>query len=583
MKLKIEWVHEDSKRRLWFNLPDRPGEAYCVSEGRLTVFRGIPRGYRAFYQDRLGRIWINNTAVHAELWQDGRHTPLPGLSVLFNFHVVEDREGTFWIGTYDQGVARGREQVITVHRHPGGAEANFIYPIWQDRKGDIWVSSGFHGLTRLRADSQNRRFEDFLIDGRRQTSELSSMFEDVDGSLWLGTFRYGLARLDGKQLRQLPELSAQIKGRVDVIHRDRAGDLWFGGQTGLYRLRDGRVTRFGPQDGLACDHVRALYEDSAGALWIGGRGGVSQFKDGKFTSLTTSDGLSSDRVITFHGDETGTLWIGTYDAGLNRLKNGKLTRFTMRDGLHDNSVYQILSDDQGSFWIGSERGIYRVRKAELDDFAEGRISYITSTPFGVADGLAVPGCSGGLQPAGFKARDGKLWFATQDGVAVIDPTIVPFNPAPPPVMIEGCVLAGQSVDFRRGVRVTPEQDILEINYTGLSFIKSAQMRFRYKLQGLDRDWVEAGTRRTAYYPYLPPGSYTFTVIAANSDGFWNTNGASLQITVLPPFWRTWWFIALVLLGAAGAVAGAWKYRVAQLRRADAAHQAFARQLIASQE
>src|SRR5262249_52055733 len=243
---------------------------------------------------------------------------------------------------------------------------------------------------------------------------------------------------------------------------------------GLYRLRDGRVTRFGPQDGLACDHVRALYEDSAGALWIGGRGGVSQFKDDKFTSLTTSDGLLSDRVITFHGDETGTLWIGTYDAGLNRLKNGKLTRYTTRDGLHDNSIYQILSDGQGFFWIGSERGIYRVRKAELDDFAEGRISFITSTPFGVADGLTVAVCNGGFQPSGFKARDGKLWFATQGGVAVIDPTLVPFNPTPPPVTIEGCVIDRQLVDFRRGVRVMPEQETVEINYTGLSFIKSEQ-------------------------------------------------------------------------------------------------------------
>ncbi len=163
--------------------------------------------------------------------------------------------------------------------------------------------------------------------------------------------------------------------------------------------------------------------------------------------------------------------------------------------------------------------------------------------------MSVAICNGGMQPAGFKARDGKLWFPTGDGVAVVDPSIVPFNPTPPPVIIEGCILDRQPVDFRRGLRITPEQDILEINYTGLSFVKSEQMRFRYKMQGLDRDWVEAGTRRTAYYPYLPPGSYTFTVIAANSDGIWNAEGASLQITVVPPFWRTWWFMTLVSLRA----------------------------------
>src|SRR5262249_54723221 len=159
--------------------------------------------------------------------------------VLFYFHVFEDREGTFWIGTYDQGLARVTEQIITIHRHPDGPEANFIYPILQDRKGDVWVSSGFRGLTRLRAglqeggqaSSRASRFESYLIDGRRQTSELSSIFEDVDGSFWIGTFRYGLARFDGKQLRQHADLSAQIKGNVDVIHRDRAGNLWFGGTT----------------------------------------------------------------------------------------------------------------------------------------------------------------------------------------------------------------------------------------------------------------------------------------------------------------------------------------------------------------
>jgi signal transduction histidine kinase len=180
-------------------------------------------------------------------------------------------------------------------------------------------------------------------------------------------------------------------------------------------------------------------------------------------------------------------------------------------------------------------------------------------------------------------RDGKLWFPMLGGIAVVDPAAVPFNPAPPPVVIEECLLDRQPVAFQSGLQIRPGAQNLEINYTGLSLIKSEQLRFRYRLEGLDHDWVEAGTRRTAYYPHLPPGSYTFEVRAANSDGIWNTEGQRLRITVLPPFYRTWWFLTLATLLVGGVVFGVYKYRVTQLERRQAAQQAFARQLIESQE
>ena len=374
---------------------------------------------------------------------------------------------------------------------------------------------------------------------------------------------------------------------MDVIYRDRGGTLWFGGNTGLYRWRDGRLTRFTSKDGLAFDHVKAIYQDASGALWIGGYGGVSQWKDGAFHSLTCANGLSSDRVITLQGDERGVIWIGTYDGGLNRLKDGRLTRYTRKDGLYDDMVTQILADSRGFFWIGGGRGIFRVRRAELDAFAEGRRASITSTPFGPTDPRRPFEGNGGFQPAGFRARDGMLWFPTSDGVAVISPTLVPLDETPPPLVIESCLLDRESVDCRGGLRIEPHREVVEIAYTGLSFISPDQMRFRYKLQGLDRDWVEAGPRRTAYYSHLPPGRYTFTVTGVNSDGIWNQTGASLAITVVPPFWRTWWFTGLAGLSvtaiAAGLVWGVWTYRVAQLRRTSELHEAFARQLITSQE
>jgi signal transduction histidine kinase/ligand-binding sensor domain-containing protein len=581
--LKVGWMVEDAQRRIWFNLLDRPGESYSVSNDRLTVFRGLAPDHRVFYQDQRGTRWTNNSAGQAFLWKDGVSTVLPELHLKFSPVAIEDREGTLWIGTYSHGLVRGRLQVLEMHRHPGGAEANFVYPILQDRTGDVWVSSGFQGLTRLRQG----RFEALTIDGRPQTSEISSLFEDTDGTIWVGLFRKGVARVVDGRLRTERDLSAQINGRVDVIHRDRTGTLWLGGNAGLHQWRDGRLTRFTSKEGLAFDHVKAMHEDASGALWIGGYGGVSRWKDGAFHSLTRADGLSSDRVITLQSDERGVIWIGTHDGGLNRLERGRLTRYTLKDGLYDDIVTQILADSRGFLWIGGPRGISRVSRAELDAFAEGRTASISSTPFGPIDPRRPFECNGGFQPSGFRAHDGTLWLATSDGVAVIDPAIVPLNPTRPPLVIESCLLDRESVDCRGGLRIEPHREVVEIAYTGLSFVSPEQMRFRYKLQGLDRDWVEAGDRRTAYYSHLPPGHYTFTVIGANSDGLWNQTGASLAITVIPPFWWTWWFTGLVGLSvfglAAGGVWGVWTYRVAQLRRASELREAFTRQLITSQE
>jgi signal transduction histidine kinase len=182
-----------------------------------------------------------------------------------------------------------------------------------------------------------------------------------------------------------------------------------------------------------------------------------------------------------------------------------------------------------------------------------------------------------------KSRDGRLWFATQDGIAVVDPTAIPFHSTPPPVMIEECLLDRRLVSWRSGVRVGPGQTNLEINYAALSFVKSEQIRFRYKLEGLESEWVEAATRRTAYYSHLSPGNYNFRVIAVNSDGVWNTEGTELRISVLPPFYRTWWFVSIMFIAGIGAVVFAWQYRVSHLQRAYAAQQVFSRQLIASQE
>jgi signal transduction histidine kinase len=296
--------------------------------------------------------------------------------------------------------------------------------------------------------------------------------------------------------------------------------------------------------------------------------------------LAAAAGLS---VTALHEDAAGLLWIGTYDTGLARLKGEQFIHYTQKDGLFSNGVFQILEDEKGFLWLSCHLGIYRVKKQDLDDFAAGRISFLTSSHFGRADGLLSVECNRRGQPTGFKTRDGKLWFPTAQGLAVVSPDAISFNRKPPPVVIEDLIVDGHSTNFRAGVKVRPGQENLEIQYTALSLIKSQQIRFRYRLDGLDPNWINAGGRRTAYYSRIPPGTYTFHVIAANSDGIWNTEGARLAVSILPPYYATWWFRLFVALSIVGLIYLAWRLRTRQWEQRQAAQRAFSRELLASQE
>jgi signal transduction histidine kinase len=359
--------------------------------------------------------------------------------------------------------------------------------------------------------------------------------------------------------------------------------MWFGTRLGLARYENG-VTRFlTKKDGLAANDIHVILEGANGDLWVGGYGGLTRIRNGQFTRWTEKDGLPSNNIWSMYEDRDGVLWIGTYDGGLSRFQSGRFTNYSVKDGLYDEGVFRILEDSLGYFWISCDHGIYRVSKHDLNAFASGKLRTIASVAYGKIDGMLTIQCNGGIWPSGTRTGDGKLWFPTQDGVAVIDPRSVAHDDIPPSVIIESALIDNVLVPGGDQLRIPPGKANVEINYTALSFIDAAQTHYKYKLDGLDADWVDAASRRIAYYSHLPPGKYTFHVIAANSDGVWNNKGQTLAITVLAPFYETWWFEMLMLIAAGALVAIAWRYRVAQLERAQAMQQAFSRQLIASQE
>jgi len=255
------------------------------------------------------------------------------------------------------------------------------------------------------------------------------------------------------------------------------------------------------------------------------------------------------------------LWIGTAGGGLGRLRDGRIFSFTARHGLGANTVSQIVEDDYGHLWLGANRGILRVRKSELDDLARGAISFLHPRAYGLNDGMPAEECSGGFSPAGLKTREGLICFSTVRGLIFLDPHQQEEIAPSPTVLLEEVLVNGKPVPppggsggGARQITVPPGGRELELRYTGLSYGSPEKVSFRYRLEGLEREWVEAGTRRAAYYSRVPPGDYVFRVIACNADGLWNETGATLALTLEPYLWQTRSFLAAVILLALGATA-----------------------------
>jgi signal transduction histidine kinase/ligand-binding sensor domain-containing protein len=474
--------------------------------------------------------------------------------------LCEDREGNIWVGTGGGGLNAVRRRKVEMVKAPDDWQGRGVLSVSPSGGNGLWIGTEGAGLYHLFGKEAKPSIE---------TNGLSNPFiwsvlEDRQSKLWVGTWGKGVFVRQG-DLFQPPEGVENSTAAALALFQDRQGAMWVGTQSGLARWSNGQCTWFTREEGLVLPDVRAITEAADGTLWFGmSGGGLGRFKEGQVTQFRRPAGLANDFVWSLLAEPDGTLWVGTFGGGLCRLRNGRFATISKREGLPNNVICHIADDGQGNFWMSSYGGIFRVNKEELNRCADGRLKSVNCVVYGKADGLSTLECSGGFQPAGCRTPDGRLWFPTIKGLAVVDPSDVKINPFPPPVLIEEVTVDDQPAPLpgpgsAAKLRIPPGKHRFEFRYTGLSLVAPEKVRFKCRLDGLELDWEDVDTRRVAYYSYLKPGDYTFRVTACNNDGVWSKEGAALAFTVQPWFWQTWWFASGALLAGISAVGGAALY------------------------
>jgi len=543
------------------------------TKGDPWLFRSPP--LRKVMEDRAGNAWFTRFGNGlARLGPDGHLWNLPATASLPVDRVrcvFQDREGNLWAGIDRGGLVRLRTRQFQLLGTAEGLSDPVVLGICQDATGAIWASTYGGGLNRW-ADG---KFTVRNLGPDGSPAYVFTALPDREGRLWVGTRDGGVFLKDGEMFRNVVPTNV-LAFPTRALFQDRAGTVWLGSGAGVYCWRGSRLEHFAADTELARADVRGFAEDTAGGLWIGTHGnGLHRFQAGQHLALHTEDGLPNEYVRSLFADQDGSVWVGMYGGGLRRWKDGRLAPAAAARDLPDDVICHFEDDGNGQFWISTHHGLFRVAKAELNAFADGRLKRVACIVYGKFDGLPTVEFSGGIQPAGWHARDGRLWFATDSGLVAVNPAGVTINPCPPPVAVESLLVDGDlfasSRDQGPAVRNLAQKILIpagrtqvEFHFTALSYTAPENVRFQYRLDGLQQEWMEAGPNRVATYNYLPPGNYAFQVRAANNDGVWNETGARVAFELLPHFWQRGWFRTCAVLGVIGLVWLAYYARMARL-------------------
>lgn len=560
--------------------------------GRFTAFMGKNGRFDKYIismcRTKNGDFWLGcldglYCSKDGKINQYGSKENLPNPKIKC---LCEDRDQNLWVGTEGGGLLRINRGKIETFSITDGLACGYVFSIHEDRDGNIWIGTLQGGLHRL----QETNLAIYTTRNGLSSDVITSLFEDQSGDLWIGTQGGGVNRLHaGKLSLEFTLKREHPTDKITSILKNRIGQFWVGTESSLTLFKDGNIKNIKSNDEIFKEYIIDLLEDEKdsililtnknlkkfykertaailnykqglnhqyqcctidheGVFWIGTyEGGVIRLKGNEIISFTIQKGLAHNVVDCLYEDRDGVLYIGTR-GGLSCRIGNKFVNLTTQNGLIDSSVRYIIEDNNNHLWIATRLGICCLDKKELTDFLKGKIDNVHPLIFDDSDGIKSP-----WSEKGIKTRDGKLWFATDKGLVMIDPANIKKNVIPPPVVIEKLNVDGEEVNVARGpVVIPPGKKRLEFDYTALSFIKPQKIKFKLKLLGYDDNWIDVGDARTTTYTRLAPGKYTFRVIACNADGVWNEQGASLDFYMQPYWYQTKWaLLSFALLFVSG--------------------------------
>ena len=595
--IKLVRFARNAAGRIWFSVD---GGAQELNAGQFNPidlgpahFSGYVRGLCAAAGDawwvvrdgrirkRIGGVWTDDrgpwgaSEINGSLelrdgslafatMDDGVHLVRPDGSVLVFNHqtatmqnwarvVFEDREGTLWIGAGAGGLSAIRRTEFTVLNPPDNWQGCTALVVAPGRNGALWIGTEGAGVYRY---FQNQWKHYGEKEGFNNLFIWSVAADDKD-QIWAGSWGGGLYRLEGDNFVHRPEFDVGASPTFALQFSESGRELWLGTGNGLLRSQATQHTWLLHNETPAEATVLAITPDDRGVTWLAlGDGGFGRLVDSQLQRFTQRDGLVGNGVQCLLPDGDA-LWIGTQDGGLNRFKAGRFSVIGVSQGLPSKVVCHIADDGHGYLWLSTHHGIFRVAKEELNRCADGLVPTVSGQVYDKNDGLPTLEYSGGFQAAGCATSDGRLWFTSGKGLVGVDPSAIRLNTVVPPVVVEALRVDGREVSFgglgAARLQLRPEHQRLEFQFTALSLAAPSKTLFKYRLVGLDQGWIEAGTKRTAFYSHLPAKNYRFQVIACNNDGRWNTVGAGFDFTVLPFYWQTWWFRSVAVLLAVFAV------------------------------
>jgi len=553
---RVKSILETSDRTVWVGTVSglnriRPGSA------QFERVEGIKGTVRVLRQTSDGTIWIGMIGQGIRFTAGGQFTAmtapdsLPSNTVL---NIFEDDERNLWIGT-QAGVLRLTRTPVRIVPLPHAEDSDFG-TIYLDRDGTIWVVST--DVFRLRDGVA----EAYAIPGVGHIP-VRNVYRDRSGALWVGTDGDGVVRVDGNRILRLTVKDGLVNNFVRALLEGRDGSMWIATDEGVSRWTLHGLTNYQMHDGLSYFSTRALLEDRNGDIWIGTDRGLNHLHGGKFVHDAVTGALSEEKVWAIHEDSDGGLWFGTRNDGLFRWKQNQLTHYTTEQGLASNSIYQIVEDRQGSFWMSGPNGISLLNRQELDQAAENPAQHLSLTLYGISDEVEPTQIYGGRQSSGCLDAQGDAWFPSNKGPIHILRDVASASPLHP-VTIQEVLVDGRSIAPNASIVMAPGSGRLEISYAPIVLHSQDGIRFRYILEGFDKQWTDAGSRRVASYTNLPVGRYTFRVAALEVNNPQAVSNASLTIVQEPRFYQTIWFVGCCVVLVVAAIVAIYRFRLWQI-------------------